>query len=577
MKILAVHDGHNATACFLEDGEIVSMVSEERFTNIKNQGGFPFYSIEWILKTQAISMADFDYIVFPHLVSPVMYPYNSQFEWGKRDLFMQVNQIFPKSLIGSPSLVGPYIKLFKGVRVSTLKSYSQKFGFDFEKVCQVEHHTSHGYAALYGSDYSVEEGDVLVFTCDDSGDGLSSTVASWSMDEGYRILQQTSSFHSIGDLYARVTQYLGMKAGEHEYKVMGIAPYVSEESSQGAYYKFLEYIRFDSKNGAIKKNRLYGKRMLKQMKSDFFMERFDNICGGLQRVFEHVVVSWVRYWAQLTGIRTAVFGGGSFMNVKANMLISQLKELDSVYFCPSSGDESTAMGAAFYVAQKKGEKKIEPLKSLYKGPSYNRKEVEAALEKYKDQTVVEKPADIDVHTAGLLADGKIIARFRGPAEWGARALGNRSILCRADDPRIISTLNKAIKMRDFWMPFAPSILEEDSDRYLSNPNNIFCPNMTLTFETNKEARDEIISALHPYDFSCRPQIVNKETNQSYHRLILSFKRLTGYSGLLNTSFNLHGSPIVGAPENALNTLMASRIDYLVLEDYLVQAKPGDRP
>ncbi|MGH2395916.1 MAG: carbamoyltransferase C-terminal domain-containing protein, partial [bacterium] len=330
----------------------------------------------------------------------------------------------------------------------------------------------------------------------------------------------------------------------------------------------------DSTTGQIVNKKYYGPYLLKSFQKEFYGERFDNICAGIQRQFEHVVIQWVRYWAKRTGIRRAVFGGGSFMNVKANMLISELDEFDSVYFCPSSSDESTALGAAYKVALEKGERSVEPLICIYKGPAFSSDYVETVLQRYQGRIEWERAPDIEKKTAELLAAGKIVARFRGPAEWGARALGGRSILCRADDMKIIHRLNKAIKMRDFWMPFAASILEEDACRYIRNPKNIPGPFMMLTYRTTEVARNEIIAGLHPFDHTCRPQLVSKETNSGYHKLLTYFKELTGYSGLLNTSFNLHGFPVVGTPEIAVQTLLSSRLDYLALEDFLVKPQPG---
>ncbi len=579
MKILSIHDGHNATACYLRDGDIISMVSEERFTNKKNQGGYPQCAIKWILDEHSLSMNDFDIIAFPHLLAPFDYSrvYGGKFDTPKRAIFMFLNSFVPKSLIGSNKLVKPYIRLFSRDRVSKLKSYQKEGGFSFDKVSQIEHHTAHGYAALYGSGFTKEHDKVLVFTCDDSGDGLSSKISVWGKNKGFTNIQETQTFHSIGDVYSRVTQYMGMKPGEHEYKIMGMAPYVYNEYSERAFRKFLDYIWFDETNGRMIKKKSYGYKLLMQLNRDFQGERFDNICAGLQRMFEHVIIKWIRYWAKKTGIRQAVFGGGSFMNVKANMLIADLDEFDRVFFCPSCGDESTAMGAAYFVAEQNGVADIMPLKSLYLGPSFDNNYIENALGRNRDKLEWDKFPDIEKKTAELLADGKIVARFRGPSEWGARALGGRSILCRADNPKIIHRLNKAVKMRDFWMPFASSILSEDTNKYLYNTKNISGPFMVLTYRTKKPAREELLAGLHPFDLTCRAQFVYEDKNPYYHKLLTYFKELTGFSGLLNTSFNLHGYPIVGTPEQALDTLLKSNVDYLVLEDFLVKPKTGAQP
>lgn len=574
MKILSIHDGHNATACLMVEGAVVSMVSEERFTNRKNQGGYPEHSVRWILGENALRPGDIDHVVFPHIISPIDFARTYGTHYSPRHVLFHFANIFmPRTLIGSNKLIGPYIRAFRGVRRSTIRRYAGKYGFDHKRIRQVEHHDTHGYGALYGSGFHLDGGPVLVFTLDGSGDGISGRVAVWDKEKGMATLHEDSSFHSVGELYSRVTQFLGMKAGEHEYKLMGMAPYVPDDKSEPAFRRFLSYLDFDPATGGFVNRKYFGQAILPVLKKDFSFERFDNVCAGIQRHYEHVVTRWVRHWAKNTGIRTAVFGGGCFMNVKCNMLIAAFDELDKVYFTPSSGDESTAVGAAYKVAADVGEKEIKPLESLYLGPRFEDAEVGATLKGYEADLLWEKHDDIERKVAELLRDGHIVGRFRGPAEWGARALGGRSILCRADDLRIIHRLNKSIKSRDFWMPFAASIIEEDAERYILNPKRLAAPHMILTFDTTDKAREEIAAGLHPFDHTCRPQLVSKKANPSYYRLLQHFRELTGFSGLLNTSFNLHGFPIVGSPEMAMRTLLDSGLDFVAIESFLVRRKP----
>jgi carbamoyltransferase len=558
----------------MKDGELVSMVSEERFTNKKNQGGLPEHSIKWIMDSNNLTFDDIDFIGFPHIVSPIEFElvYGQHYSF-RHAVFHMFNLLVPSKIAGTKKLVGPYINLNKVFRKNVLNKYSKKLGFDIAKVCQVEHHMSHGYSALYGSGF-VHNGDpVLVFTMDGSGDGFSSRVAKWDGKNGYQILHEATSFHSVGELYSRVTQFLGMKVGEHEYKLMGMSPYVPEEKSEKAFRKFLEYMDFDSKGGFVN-TKYYGNEMINVFRKDFAFERFDNICAGIQRHFEYVVKKWVRFWARETGIRTAVFGGGCFMNVKCNMLISEFNEFDKVFFCPSCGDESTAFGAAYRIAEEKGEKEIRPLNSLYLGSAFDGQEIEKEIMRHEDVLEWERCSDIEKRVAELLRDGNIIGRFKGPAEWGARALGGRSILCRADNLKIIHKLNKSIKSRDFWMPFAASIIEDDADMYIINLKKIPSPYMNLSFNTTEKAQNDIAAGIHPFDHTCRPQFVSRETSPDYYRLLKEFKELTGLSGLLNTSFNLHGYPIVGSPEIAIRTLLDSRLDYVAIESFLVRRKNG---
>jgi len=572
LKILGIHDGHNATAVFIDEGKVISMVSEERFTNKKNQGGFPKNALQWILDQNQLSVKDVDFVAFPHLVAPIDYTRSYGLNSPRRLLFMALNFLLPRFIVCSNRLIKPYISLFSYRRRSVIKGYCDNYGIEFEKVRQVEHHLSHGYAALYASGFVESRQCALIFTCDDSGDGVSNTVGIWNRDVGYQRIQTGQTFNSLGDLYSRVTQHLGMKMGEHEYKVMGMAPYVPEQYSEKCFKKFLEYIHFDEEQGRIINRKCYGNHLLKLFKKDFYGERFDNISAGIQRHFEYVVSSWVKYWARETKIRTAVFGGGSFMNVKGNMLIANCPEFNDVFFCPSCGDESTALGAAYKISEDHNEPCIYPLESLFLGPEFNDDEIETCLNILDNMVRWERCDHIEMEVAKLIMNNNIVAIFQGPAEWGARALGGRSIVCRADDLKIIHKLNKKIKMRDFWMPFAASIIEDDSDKYLINKKTITAPFMMQCFETTEDAWEKIGAALHQYDSTCRAQLVSEKTSPFLYRVISHFKQMTGHSGLLNTSFNLHGFPIVGKPETALQTFLDSGIDFLAIEKFIVSKR-----
>jgi carbamoyltransferase len=186
--------------------------------------------------------------------------------------------------------------------------------------------------------------------------------------------------------------------------------------------------------------------------------------------------------------------------------------------------------------------------------------------KYK----IRKCADIEDEVAKLLASGEVVARFNGRAEWGARALGNRSILANPSDFNTIKLINEMIKNRDFWMPFTPSMLAAEEKRYTLNPKKVFAPYMAITFESTAEAQRDLPAAMHPYDHTIRPQMVLKEWNQSYHKLITAFKKRTGIGGVLNTSFNLHGEPNVNSPADAIHTMDNSGLRNLAIGSWLVQ-------
>ncbi len=569
MNLLAIHDGHTATVCYMRNGLVTALVSEERFTNVKNQSGFPHRALDWIASEFCIGLDEMDAIIIPHLVQPIDFAKTFTSHYSYRHLLLHLlSHAVPRRLLGSAKLVGPYITLFRGYRNSVVRGYCTAHGIVPGRLYRQEHHAAHRYAALYGSGYPQRGEAALIFTLDGSGDGLSGTVARWGPDRGHTLLSRRSSYHSLGDLYSQVTQLLGLRPGEHEYKVMGMAPYVRSEHSAAAHAVFHSYMRLDAR-GELVNDAAFGRAMLARLRRDFRGERFDNIAAAAQRHFEDIVIAWIKYWLAKTGLRCAAFGGGCFMNARANMLIAELSELDEAFFLPSCGDESTALGGAYYLAETLGEVTPAPLANLYLGPSHGEDEVEHALEVAAGQITSRRVDGIEVAVAELLAKGMIVGRFSGRSEWGARALGQRSILCRADNAENVGKLNKAIKMRDFWMPFAASLLEEDMEHYLHPIAGTTGAYMTMTYKTTPLARDHLIAGLHPFDHTCRAQVVSRDTSPSFHRLLTEFKRLTGMGGVLNTSFNLHGAPIVGTPAAALNTLLNSDMDYLALGHYLV--------
>ena len=449
-----------------------------------------------------------------------------------------------------------------------------EMGISFDKILFVDHHTAHAAAAYYG--LANFEDDVLVLTCDGAGDGLCATV---NIGRRGRIdrLHQIPQSESIANIYAMATFLMGMVPLEHEYKLMGLAPYAEPKGADQVFQELKRLIRFDPMSrlgwrraGGCPETYL-SYRFLRQLCE---RKRFDWLAGGLQKFTEFMLAEWVKRCIAETGIRRLALSGGIFMNVKANKHILELPEVEDLFVYPSCGDETNAMGSAYWAyAQKAGIAKITPLRDLYWGRAFSDAEVERALQGFKFKVPVryERVTPIEPAVARLLAEGKVVARFKGREEFGARALGNRSILARPSDPAVVRVINEAIKSRDFWMPFAPSLLEESSPDYLINPKGIRSPNMILSFDTT-ERRSEIAAAIHPFDFTARPQEVSAELNPEYHALLKEFQRLTGIGGLLNTSFNLHGYPIVSGPEDALDVLERSGLTHLAIENWLVEKR-----
>ena len=317
----------------------------------------------------------------------------------------------------------------------------------------------------------------------------------------------------------------------------------------------------------INSSGVYKRDYLRLFQKVFFKVRFDTVAYLAQKLLEDTVYEWID---NIKGkFDSVAVAGGVFMNVKMNYGL--LERFRKVFVMPSAGDESLAYGAASFVSAKNGIKP-QPIQTLYLGREFSDDEIEKSFEKIDEKVFkIEKIGD-DIHeyVGDLLGEGYIVARFFGRSEWGARALGNRSILADPRDVSVISRINRAIKHRDFWMPFAPSVLEEDFENYFIVPTRSKSERyMVLAYPSKPKAQREIPAALHQHDLSGRPQVVYENDNPEYCRLIKRFKSKTGVGAVLNTSFNLHGYPIVYNPQQAIFTLLNSEIDALAIGKYMV--------
>lgn len=584
MLILGISSSHNATACLLKDGKIIACVSEERLNRIKNYWGMPYLAIKECLDINGLKIEDIDYLVL-NFLDPKVHAKFSSLETEKKST--QTKKIlaslwyikeelltkFPKSRYFYEKGVSLYYHYFVDPKQDKYfkQEIESKIGLPQSKILKMDHHTSHGFSAYYSSTLPKNE-PTLIFTLDSSGDGICSTV---SIGRGNSIkgIAKTTAGTSISDIYQYTTTYLGMKAVEHEHKVMGLAAYSDKSRYQHIVEKLkrLVWINSDLTFGT----KIYSQVFYKVLPKIYANERFDNIAGAVQTLTEELVCEWIRKTIKKTGINNIVCAGGTFMNVKVNQRIQEMQEVKSLFVMPSAADESTAIGAAYWgynlnKDQNTETPPIQPLTHLYLGREFN-DDIQRVLNKIKNRKyTITKPINLEKTVASLLAKGEVVARFYGPSEWGARALGNRSILAHPNKLEVLTKINKQIKSRDFWMPFAPSIIEEGQDKYFVNNKNIPAPYMILAFDSTKEGQDKLKAACHQYDNTLRPQIVYKDWNPRYYKLIQEFKKQTGIGSLLNTSFNLHGHPIVYSPEDALFVFENSGLKYLALGSYLVQ-------
>jgi carbamoyltransferase len=582
MYVLALHLGHNATVGLLKDGKVISCTSEERFNRKKNYLGWPTKAIAWTLHEQQITAQDLSLVVIAGqdmhghalaLNNPEVFLASNKPQ-VQRTLRNQVYD-FAKRRMLNAVVWKPYSGMRRAKQFVTKFSMKQKLLVEFErllaidakKIVFIDHHYAHAASTVFGL-----QKKTLVLTLDAEGDHLCSTVNIF--DGNMRRIAKTRKDHSMGWLYFHITKFLGMKGNEHEFKVMGLAPYAKDEHVDKVYQELKKILYLNPKNRLEFKSSFPLQFADIYLRDHFSGTRFDNVAGGVQKLCEELIVAWVKEAIKTTGITDVAVSGGVFMNVKASQRVAQIPELTSLYVMPSAGDESLVFGCMWHGHQMLSKEPITPLKDLYLGASWTDEEIEAYLTNCgaKKRYKVRKFENIEEEIARLLANGEVVARMNGRAEWGARALGNRSILANPSNFETVKHINEMIKNRDFWMPFTPSMLSLEQKRYIINPKKIEPYYMCITFDSTPLAQEHLKAAMHPYDKTIRPQAVLQEWNPSYYAIISAFKKKTGIGAVLNTSLNLHGEPNVNSPADAIHTLDNSGLKHLAIGKFLVQKK-----
>jgi carbamoyltransferase len=598
-KIIAIHSGHNATVGLTIDGNLISLISEERINRKKNYLGFPIESLRFIKKeylnnnfdclTKIIFIDESAYALNSALKEEILIDSLTNYAWvNKINKIFFCNIYFFFKQLKIIFLLNFYFKIraIKRDFILNIVSYKRKLinklnakypdiKIDFNKSDFYNHHECHALTGFY----FIEKLDLdyLIFTMDGEGEKLSSTVYSYNkLNKVIMKISENSKFNSVGFLYFFTTEYLGLKPLQHEFKVMGMSPYGNEKDVNRIYDKLKNLIYLDLNGNIISK--VKGGLLRYELKLIYDYERFDNICGSAQKFLENITSEWIEFWIKKTGIKNIILSGGVFMNIKACQNILQSESINTLLVVPSASDESLVIGA-LWGANNKLDIKPSVIKSLYLGKNYE-KELEEFLNKKKNNNKLENYSvtkfnnyqELNKIVAKLLSENEIVARACGREEWGARALGNRSIICNPSNINNIEKINKKIKSRDFWMPFSPTILDIDAKQYYRNIKNFNSNYMTCSFDSTELGKKDLSAAIHPWDKTLRPQVLTKEQNESYYDLILKFREITKVGALLNTSFNLHGEPNVSSYHDAIHTLNNSELEYLIIENYLLKKK-----
>lgn len=585
MVTLGINEGINSSVVVCRDGQITFALQEERVSREKEYMGFPTQALKFTLEHQKLTPEKIDKVCLSNLESPGF----------TKEEFLAAYEAAADAPLEEKAVRGWKAALDKvkhtrltperkKTAVVERSPYNQKVeslleehGFSPEQLVRGHHHRNHAAAAYFGLRKNEQEPH-LVLSLDGGGDEACAQV--YRCQEGrMELLHTTPVGHSLGNIYSRVTHFMGMRPHEHEYKLMGLAAYAKPDYCQRYVDIFDSYLDLDPEQplGFLCKAAGGTTRISPYLARDFIRVRFDNLAGGLQFYTENLLLKWVQAAVRSTGIHKVLGSGGVFMNVKANQRIAALPEVEYFDVFPSCGDETLPFGAVWdqYAGSTEGGGREICFESMCLGPDPEY-DWDQALARFGNRIVVRDLEDAESDTARMLAEGKVVARCSGGMEFGARALGNRSILADPANSEVVPIINKMIKKRDFWMPFAPAMLLEDAAEFIDIPASLpqrLSPFMMHTFETT-ERRPDFIAGVHAYDETTRAQCVSPQSNPGFHKLIGAFKKLTGKGVVLNTSFNLHGYPIVMGSCDAIDVLLRSGLTHLVINDRLI-TKKGD--
>lgn len=572
MIILGLIDSKPSTAAVLRDGKIISVISEERLNRKKMANGMPRQAIARVIEESGILPREIDLVAVAQnslRFVPEATPWDGWFEEGngkKTNIFTHISSQLAPILGDKPVAWQAHHTIKKILSVDRIKKLPQFLQEVYGITAPVrffDHHFCHATGAYYTSNFD----NSLVVTLDGGGDGRSGSVY-LGQNGRLRPLASLDSYNSLGNFYSYITALCGFKAELHEGKVTGLAA-LGEPEYAHILRRFIHY----QEPGQIRyKIPMYHRSALEKISSQL-PDNFDKsaLAASVQLILEEIGTAFVHHWVKETGMNKIAVAGGVFANVKFNQRVHELEEVDEFFVHPAMDDSGLAVGAAFaaYAEQAHVDPAslIHRLSNVYYGPEYSPAEIEEAVLKSGFQA--RREAGIHEAIARLLADGFIVARFTGRMEYGPRALGHRSILYQATDPTVNDWLNERLHRTEF-MPFAPATLAEYAPRCYNGIQGAEDPArfMTITFDCTEEMRTTSPAVVH-VDGTARPQIIDPETAPDFNQILTAYHRLTGIPSLVNTSFNMHGEPIVCSPSDAVRSFSQGNLEFLAIGDWLV--------
>lgn len=568
--------GHDSAASIVVDNKVVFACEEERINRKKHYGGVPEASIKACLDYAGLKIGDIDHITFfwkPSISYMKIPVYMLKF-WNKvPNLIREQRDFSVEENLGMLNYLGHMRKLPKTIR-EMFPGEATKFKFHL-----LEHHMCHAASAFYPSGYD----EAAIFTIDGAGEWTTSLTAH---GKGNKITKigSVDTPYSLGAFYQAISRHLGFKLIAGPGKLMGLASYGKPDTD--VYKKMKQLVKLTPEGGFALDMKYFSYHYTRKSGvSQKFIDAFGpsktegkdwtdhelNVAAAAQQIVEDVILHMTRSLQKRTKSENLCIAGGVGLNSVANGLIAKEGIFKNIFIQPAAGDSGTAMGSALLYNHNVLDRKREfVMETAFLGPGFDDAAYEAALKKFNMPWVKTK-TNYAKFAAKKLAEGKILGWFQGRLEYGPRALGNRSIIGSPVVQDMKEVLNARVKFREGFRPFAAIVLEEDCGKYFDCdfPN----PYMLLVYNIRNEYLGKLPAITH-VDNSVRIQTVNKTENPQMRDLLEAFKQETGYSVLVNTSFNIRGEPIVCTPEEAIHSFERADMDYLVMGDYVV-AKPGD--
>ena len=559
---------HDAAAALVQDGRLVAATEEERLSRKKHDSGFPARAAQWCLRKAGLTIRDIDHVVF----------YEKPFTKFERIVRMNL-ATFPRS----SGLFARAMTTWLGEKLWMEAIIREHLRYDGE-ILYVEHHLSHAASAYFCSPFD----ETAILTVDGVGEWTTTTTGV-ARGADIRLNEEIRFPHSLGLLYSTFTAFLGFEVNEGEYKVMGMAPYgqpkyvdkiykVVKIQNDGSFWLDLDYFAFHGPPDTSYSRKfldVFGTPRDPKTVDKTLDPYYADMAASIQVVTEEILIKIARSLHAKTGMRNLCMAGGVALNSVANAKIRFQSGFDDVYIQPAAGDAGGAVGAALYAYRALlGGKERYVMNHAHLGPSYSAADAKAFFdsEGIRYETFSDPNGALLDRVVEFLMAGKVVGWMEGESEWGPRALGHRSILADPRRPEMKDVVNRSIKFREAFRPFAPSVLVESAETYFELPNPAAhhpARFMLYVVPVRESARDRLPAITH-VDGSGRLQCVYREESPRYHELIRRFGQAGGVPAVLNTSFNLKGEPIVCTPENAYRTFARSGMDALVIENLLVR-------